>query len=270
MMPDHFRLDGKTALVTGAASGIGAAIASALAEAGARVMLTDIARQAGQDMAAGLRQAGHQAQFLPQDVVDEARWTEVVAATEAAFGGLDVLVNNAGIETASLIAHCELADFQRVMAVNVTSVFLGLRAAVRAMQPGGSSGRGGAIVNISSIAGMIGTAGHIAYHGSKGAVRLMTKAAAVELAQLQTGIRVNSVHPSIVQTAMGKSFIDGFVTLGLVADAASAEAGFMAAHPMGHLGTPEDVAAAVLYLASPASKWVTGTELTVDGGYTAA
>jgi 3alpha(or 20beta)-hydroxysteroid dehydrogenase len=270
MSADQFRLDGKTALVTGAATGIGAAVAEALARAGARVMLTDIAESAGQACAGRLRDAGHAAQFLPQDVVDEARWDQVVAAVEGAFGGLDVLVNNAGIETASLIAQCRVADFERVMAVNVTGVFLGLRAATRAMQPCGSTGRGGAIVNISSIAGMIGTAGHIAYHASKGAVRLMTKAAAVELAQLQTGIRVNSVHPSIVQTAMGKAFIDGFVTLGLAADSATAEAGFIAAHPMGHLGTPEDVAAAVLYLASNASKWVTGTELTVDGGYTAA
>ena len=265
-----FRLDGRVALVTGAGRGIGAEIAATLAAAGADVMLTDIDAATGAETAARINATGARAKFMVQDVTDEALWPVIVAGVESSFGGLDILVNNAGIETAAMIANCELADFQRVMAVNVTGVFLGVRAAVRAMQPGGSTGRGGAIVNMSSVAGLVGTAGHIAYHTSKGAVRLMTKAAAVELAQLQTGIRVNSVHPAIIETAMGKSFVEDFVALGLVPDAATAEASFKAAHPMGHMGKPEDVAAAVLYLASGASKWVTGTELVVDGGFTAA
>ena len=265
-----FSLTGKVALVTGAARGIGAEIAQTLAAAGASVLITDILRDAGEHTAATMRNDGYTAQFRHHDVTDEAGWPAVIAAAEKDFGGIDILVNNAGIETAALVANCELADFQRVMAINVTGTFLGLRAAVRAMQPGGSCGRGGSIVNLSSVAGLIGTAGHIAYHTSKGAVRLMTKAAAVECAQLQSGIRVNSVHPSLVDTAMAKSFVDDFVTLGLVPDAATAEAGFNSAHPMGHIGSPADVAAAVLYLASPASKWVTGTEMVVDGGYTAA
>lgn len=265
-----FRLDGRTALVTGAARGIGAEVAAALAQSGARVVLTDIQEDAGQATAAAIRSAGGEALFLPQQVTDEARWTSVIAETERHFGPLGVLVNNAGIETAAFITACDLSDFQRVMDVNVTSVFLGLKHAVRAMQPGGSSGQGGSVVNLSSVAGLIGTSGHIAYHTSKGAVRLMTKAAAVECAQLKLGIRVNSVHPSIVETDMGRSFVRGFVEMGLAPDEATAEAGFKAAHPMGHFGQTRDVAAAVIYLASEAAAWVTGAEFVIDGGYTAA
>ena len=265
-----FRLNGKTALVTGAARGIGAAVANALAQSGASVVLTDIQAEAGEQTAAAIRKTGGFAVFLTHEVTDEARWQQVIAATEAEFGALDILVNNAGIETASLIANCELSDFQRVMNINVAGVFLGIKHAVRAMQPGGSSGRGGVVINLSSVAGLIGTSGHIAYHTSKGAVRLMTKAAAVECAQLKTGIRVNSIHPSIVETDMGRNFVEHFVHLGLAPDAQTAEAAFKAAHPMGHFGEPADIAAAVVYLASPAAKWITGAELVLDGGYTAA
>jgi 3alpha(or 20beta)-hydroxysteroid dehydrogenase len=267
---DPFRLDGRTALVSGGARGIGAAIVQALARHGARVLITDVLQAEAQALAARVRDAGGQAAAVVHDVTDEAQWQAAVAEAERRFGPLEILVNNAGIETAALLTQCEVGDFRRVMEVNVTGVFLGLKHAVRAMSPGGSSGRGGAIVNLSSAAGLVGTTGHVAYHASKGAVRLMTKAAAVECAQLRTGIRVNSVHPAIVQTQMGTSFIQGFVDLKLAPDYASAEAAIRAAHPMGCFGEPADVAAAVVYLAAPASKWVTGTELVVDGGYTAA
>jgi NAD(P)-dependent dehydrogenase (short-subunit alcohol dehydrogenase family) len=265
-----FRLDGKTALITGAARGIGAAVAEALAQAGAHVVLTDILDDAGRATAQAIVETGGKAGFLRHDVTDEAQWRQVVADAVAQTGGLDILVNNAGIETAALLTECELSDFQRVMNVNVAGVFLGLKHAVRAMMPGGAAGRGGSIVNLSSVAGLIGTSAHIAYHTSKGAVRLMTKAAAVECAQLQTGIRVNSVHPAIIGTEMGTSFVQGFVDMKLAPDFATAEAAIKGAHPMGHFGSVSDVAAAVLYLASPASGWVTGAELVIDGGYTAA
>jgi NAD(P)-dependent dehydrogenase (short-subunit alcohol dehydrogenase family) len=265
-----FRLDGKVALVTGAARGIGASVAAALAAAGASVLLTDILEPPGAAAAARLVGAGARAGFQRHNVTDEAEWHAAIAYAEQQFGSLDILVNNAGIETASLLTDCDVDDFRRVMEVNVTGVFLGLKHAVRAMAPGGSSGRGGAIVNLSSVAGLIGTSGHIAYHASKGAVRLMTKAAAIECAQMKTGIRVNSVHPAIIATDMGTAFVQDFVDLKLLPDYATAEAVFKAAHPMGEFGTPHDVAAAVLYLAAPAARWITGIELVIDGGYTAA
>ncbi|MFP5307808.1 MAG: glucose 1-dehydrogenase [Gammaproteobacteria bacterium] len=258
-----FRLDGKAALVTGAARGIGAAVADALAQSGAAVLVTDVLEAEGRETVARLRRSGAKAEFLRHDVTDEAQWEAATAAMDRHFGRYDILVNNAGIETAALLAQCTLEDFRRVMDVNVSGVFLGLKHAVRAMAGGGS------IVNLSSVAGLIGTTAHISYHGSKGAVRTMTKAAAIECAQLKTGIRVNSIHPAIVQTDMGDKFVQDFVSLGLVPDAATARAAFEAAHPLG-FGRVEDVACAVLYLASDAARWVTGAELVVDGGYTAA
>ena len=264
-----FRVDGKVALISGAARGIGAAIAEALAAAGASVLITDLLDKVGQDTVTRIRKSGGKAEFQRHDVTDEAQWEAAVAAAVRHFGGLDILINNAGIETAALLAQCTVEDFRRVIDVNVTGVFLGLKHAVRAMAPGGIAGKGGAIVNMSSVAGLIGITGHISYHASKGAVRLLSKAAAVECAQLGTGIRVNSVHPAIVQTDMGTNFIQHFVDLKLAPDYATAETAFKAAHPMGRFGDTADVANAVLYLASDAAKWVTGTELVVDGGYTA-
>ena len=258
-----FRLDGKVALVTGAARGIGAAVCDALSQAGAAVLVTDVLESAGQETVARLRKAGGKAEFFKHDVTNEKHWEAAVAFAVEKMGGLHVLVNNAGIETAALITQCELDDFRRVMDVNVNGVFLGHKHALRVMKPGSS------IVNLSSVAGIIGTTAHIAYHTSKGAVRLMTKAAAVECAQLGTGIRVNSIHPGIVATDMGANFIKDFVKLGLAPDYAAAEASVKAIHPMG-FGEPSDVASAVVYLASDAAKWINGSELVVDGGLTAA
>lgn len=258
-----FRLDGKVALVTGGARGIGAAVSEALAYAGAAVLVTDVLEAAGLETVARIRGNGGRAEFQKHDVTVEAQWEAAVAAAQAKFGGLSILVNNAGIETAALITQCTIEDFRRVMDVNVTGVFLGHKHAIRVMKPGS------AIVNLSSVAGIIGTTAHVAYHSSKGAVRLMTKAAAVECAQLGTGIRVNSIHPGIVQTDMGANFIKDFVNLGLAPDYAAAEASIKAIHPMG-FGDTADVANAVIYLASDAAKWVNGSELVVDGGLTAA
>ncbi|TJY59788.1 glucose 1-dehydrogenase [Sinimarinibacterium sp. CAU 1509] len=259
-----FRLDGKAALVSGAARGIGAEIAMALAQSGAAVLVTDVNDGAGRETVARVRAAGGRAEFQHHDVTDEAGWAMASAAMLQHFGRYDILVNNAGIETAALFAQCEVADFRKVLDVNVTGVFLGIKHALRTMGEAG-----GAIVNLSSVAGLIGTTAHAAYHSSKGAVRSMTKAAAIECAQLKNGVRVNSIHPAIVQTDMGDKFVQDFVDLGLVPDAATAHAAFEAAHPLG-FGRVEDVACAVLYLASDAARWVTGAELVVDGGYTAA
>ncbi len=265
-----FRLDGKVALVTGAARGLGAEVAAALAQVGASVLLTDVMEEQGRQTTARLRQEGAKVEFLRHDVTDEGQWEHAVASAVQKFGGLDVLVNNAGIETAALITQCTVEDFRRVMDINVTGTFLGIKHAVRAMSPGGSSGRGGSIINLSSAAGTIGVTTHAAYCTSKGAVRLLTKAAAVECGQLKTGIRVNSIHPAVIRTKMGDDFIRYFVDLGLAPNFEASEAAFLAAVPMGHFGATDDVASAAIYLASEASKWVTGAELAVDGGLTAS
>ncbi|MDN5938612.1 MAG: glucose 1-dehydrogenase [Salinisphaera sp.] len=263
-----FRVNGKAALVTGAARGIGAAAAEALAQSGASVLVTDILEDAGQETVERICSAGGQAEFLKQDVTSEAQWEQATQAVVDRFGRYDILVNNAGIETAALVSQCTLEDFKRVQDINVNAVFLGIKHAVRAMSPDGAAGQGGSIINLSSVAGIIGTAAHVAYHSSKGAVRLMTKATAIECAALQSGIRVNSIHPGVVETQMGSSFVEDFVTLGLAPDSQAADAAIKAMHPMGY-GQVEDIACAIIYLASEASRWVNGAELVLDGGLTA-
>lgn len=266
--PRSFGLDGKVALVTGAGRGIGAQIAQTLAQAGAAVMVTDVDERSATATAASIEQAGGKAQSAVHDVTQEPAWEAVVAQTVSQLGGLDIVVNNAGVESMSFVADTSLEDFRRIMAVNVEGVFLGVKHAVRAMRPGGACGRGGSIINLSSAAGLIGSPGLSAYCASKGAVRLLTKSTAVECGALQLGIRVNSVHPGIVKTDMGASVVSGMARLGLVPDAASAEGLMQMMHPIG-TSEPEDVAQAVLFLASDASRKTTGSELLVDGGMTA-
>jgi NAD(P)-dependent dehydrogenase (short-subunit alcohol dehydrogenase family) len=257
-------------LVTGAGKGLGEAAAKALALAGAKVLVTDIAPGNGQRVVGEIKAAGGEAEFMPHDVTQEAHWETAVKTAIERFGRLDILINNAGIETAALLAECTLEDFKTLMEINVTGVFLGLKHAIRAMSPGGPSGHGGSIINLSSAAGLRGYIGHTAYCTSKGAVRLMTKAAAVECAQLGLGIRVNSLHPGIIDTDMGVNFVRSFVTLGLSPDFEAANQGALKLFPMGHFGQPDDVANAILYMASDAAKWVTGAELSIDGGLSAA
>lgn len=261
---NRFRLDGKVALVSGAGRGIGAAVAEALAESGAAVLVTDIDAATAEAVVTNINANGGKAAFALHNVVDEAQWEAAVAAAQRHFGALDILVNNAGVESAALLTECTVDAFRSLMDINVTGVFLGMKHAARVMKPGAS------IINLSSVAGIIGTPAHIAYHASKGAVRTMTKAAAVELAKLGTGIRVNSIHPAIVDTEMGSNFIKDFVTLGLAPDYAAAEADIKAAHLLGRFGTTEDIVGAVIYLASEATTWMTGSELVIDGGFTAA
>lgn len=263
------RLDGKVALVTGGARGLGAEIADALLQMGASVMISDLLDSLGEQTCKALdaKHPGRVA-YVHQDVTQEADWEAAVAATVQRFGGFHVLVNNAGIETAALFADCELADFQRTMRINVEGTFLGIKHAIRSMRPGGAAGQGGSIVNLSSVAGWVGSPTLGAYCASKGAVRLLTKAAAVECGKLGYGIRVNSVHPGVVKTEMGVNVVNNFAKLGLAPDEASADAMIESLHPLGY-GQPSDVANAVLFLAGDASRWVTGAELVTDGGATA-
>ncbi len=263
-------LKGKVALITGGARGLGAEIAKTFARAGATIVITDLLDELANATAAEIQQAGGQATFLPHNVTIEADWERVIAKTVDQFGQLDILVNNAGIEVCALLENTSLDDFQRVMDVNATGTFLGLKHACKAMKPGGIAGNGGSIVNISSVAGLRGYSGLSTYCGSKGAVKLLTKAAAVEFGSLKYGIRVNSIHPGLIPTTMGESVINGFVEAGLGNSPERVQAAFERSTPLGMIGQPQDIANAALYLASDQSPWVTGAEIVVDGGATAS
>ena len=253
-------LDGRVALVTGASRGIGAATARALAEAGATVAVTDLA--APLDLAAEI---GGIARAL--DVTREADWTGAMDWLESEVGGLDVLVNNAGLLLTKLIVETSLEEWKRLHAVNVEGVFLGTRAAIPLLTRRAARWKGGAsIVNLSSAAGLIGNANATCYNASKGAVRLFTKGCALELAPSR--IRVNSIHPGVIETDMGSEAIDGISALS-GAGANEARDMVVALHPLGHMGQASDVADAIAFLASDRAAFMTGSELVVDGGWTA-
>lgn len=264
-----FTIEGRVALVTGAARGIGLAISETLAQAGASVMMTDILESDGIAAAERLRQEGHSAAFLRHDVTSEADWASVVAECEAKFGSVDILVNNAGIFLGKSTAETSAEEFRRIQQVNVDGVFLGIKHTVPALSKrAGQFAGGGAIVNMSSIGAMLGTPDTIAYSTSKGAVRTMTKVAAVECGQQGLRIRVNSVHPGVIQTEMGKQVFNELGNTWSI-DEEQMNTQMLAAHPIGRLGTPQDVANAVLFLASDASSFATGAEFVIDGGMSA-
>jgi NAD(P)-dependent dehydrogenase (short-subunit alcohol dehydrogenase family) len=250
-------LKGKVALVTGAASaeGLGFAAARKMAGQGARLFLTDLNATAVEARAADLRAAGHEAQAMAHDVTDEAAWAATIDAVIKAFGRLDILVNNAGIAVLKMMSEMTKPDWDRQIRVNLHSVYLGCKAGVDQMR---KQGGGGSIVNLSSVAGLVGVPGTAAYAASKGGVRLMTKAIALETAR--EGIRVNSVHPGSIWTDMQKVAIaDNKEQFDIIENAI----------PMGHLGQPDDIGAMVAFLASDDAKYITGAEFTVDGGFTA-
>ena len=266
---DLFRLDGKVALVTGAARGIGAACAEFLAQAGAKVLVTDVLDDLGRDTAERLRQAGAEALYQHLDVTRAEEWDAAIQVAVDALGGLHVVVNNAGIEKVAPLLETSLEDWRRAHAVNLEGVFLGTRAAVAAMRPGGACGEGGAVVNISSAAGFVGMPGLGAYCSTKGGVRLFTKAVALECGRAGLGVRVNSVHPGVIQTPMLEEAVPELIRVLAGGDEGRFRQFIDDLHPIGRSGRPEDVAAAVLFLASDAAGFITGTELLVDGGLTA-
>ena len=261
-------LSGKVALVTGAAAGIGAEIARLFADHGAAVVLGDVNDAKGEAAAAAIAAAGRRAVYIHHEVTDEAQWEAAVAHALDRFGGLDILVNNAAIEEAEHLVDLDMARARRLLDINVAGVLMGHKHAARAMRPGGKAGKGGSIINLSSVAGLIGTPGLGAYSASKGAVRLLSKAAAVEFGVLGYGIRVNSIHPGYVDTAMGKNLMGEFVRFGMLPGDGSAMEAMTRTYPLGRTGVPLDIARAALFLASDLSGWVTGTEIVVDGGMT--
>ena len=248
------RVEGKVAIVTGGAHGIGRATARMLAEEGARVAVTDLDAEAGAEAAEAITEAGGEALFLEHDVTSEDDWARVVREVTDTYGPPDVLVNNAGIYRIEPIEETSVEDWRTLMDVNVTGVFLGLKHCTPPMREQGR----GSVINLSSVAGLVGVADHTCYGASKGAVRTMTKDAAIELAE--DGVRVNSVHPAYIDTQMADYGAEA-------QDATKEELDAM--HPIGHMGEPDDVAYAVLYLASEESKFMTGAELVLDGGFTA-
>jgi NAD(P)-dependent dehydrogenase (short-subunit alcohol dehydrogenase family) len=247
------RVLGKVALVSGGARGIGAAAARLLAREGAAVVVGDILEEEGRVIAAQIGEAGGRALFVRLDVTVEGDWRNAVQTAVAVYGKLDVVVNNAGISGRDRVEETTEDLWERVMAVNAKGVFLGAKLAIPELRKAG----GGSIINISSIYGMVGSETSASYHASKGAVRLFTKAAAIQYAP--EGIRVNSVHPGFVDSPMTQQH---HALPGVRADR-------LAKTPLGRLGTPEDIAFGILYLASDESSFVTGSELVIDGGMTA-
>jgi NAD(P)-dependent dehydrogenase (short-subunit alcohol dehydrogenase family) len=262
-------LTGKAAYVSGGAAGIGASIAQLFAEQGAGVVIGDVQVERGEATAAKIREQGGKAIFVCHDAAEEAQWIAALDLTIKTYGGLDIVVNNAAIEQTCMIADVELADVQRLIAINVTGMIIGHKHAIRAMRPGGAAGKGGSIINMSSVSGLVGTPALGTYTASKGAVRLFSKSAAVECGRLGYGIRVNSIYPGLVDTDMGNKLINDFVGLGVFKDRADAQQQMLAGYPIGRTGVPIDIANAALFLASDLSSWVTGTEIVVDGGMTA-
>ncbi len=257
---------GKVALVTGGASGIGEAIAELLAEEGASVIVTDIDELRGPEVVAGIKQADGEAVFLHQDVTSESRWAEVISEIERRFGRLDVLVSNAGIGiSAPSIVEMSLADWRRQTAVNLDGVFLSVKYCLPLMRKTSGKTGGGSIIMTSSLAGLRGAATLAGYSATKGAVRLFAKSIAMECASIGDGIRVNSVHPGIIDTPIWGKIPAGGAAGGQNAPIDCEELAKLAT-PLGRAGRPRDIAQGVLYLASDASSYVTGSELVIDGG----
>lgn len=256
------RVTGKIALVTGAASGLGAASARLLAREGAAVILADIDRGAGERVLRDIEAGGGTGLFVDLDVAREDDWVRTMATIKQRFGRLNVAVNAAGTNIArSFPTDTTLEDWRHLMSINLDGVFLGTKHCLTAMQD--SDPVNGSIINISSIMGLVGMQGIAAYNASKGGVCLYSKSVALSCAERQLNVRVNTIHPGFIDTPLLRTAMARF------SDSAEAQRVYDALQPVGHLGEPDDIAYGVLYLASDESKFVTGSELVIDGGYTA-
>ncbi len=247
------RLENKVAFISGGARGMGAVEAKLFAQEGAKVVIADVLEEEGRKTEAEISETGGECLFVRLDVTNEAEWQQAVGATVARFGKLDILINNAGIYRTHRVEETTSEEWDQVMDINAKGVFLGTKHAIPEMRKAG----GGSIINISSVAGLVGSQESSAYNASKGAVRLLTKATAIQYAS--DGIRANSIHPGTIETMM---------TAGFLSEEAHRQ-DRLNRTPLGRLGQPEDVAYGALYLASDESSFVTGAELVIDGGWTA-
>ncbi|WP_026820000.1 SDR family NAD(P)-dependent oxidoreductase [Arthrobacter castelli] len=255
------RLEKKVAIITGAAQGIGAATAELFAQEGAAVVIADIDEAAGREEAAKINAAGYNATYFNLDVTSRTGWEECVSFTARVFGKLNILVNNAGISHSKNIADTSDEVWDRTIATNQTSIFYGMQTAIDTMR---QSGESCAIANASSIDGLVGESRFFAYCAAKGAVTMMTKAAALYCAENDLTIRVNSVHPGYILTPMASRDAEQH---GQTPEEYTKQ--FVDRHPVGHLGDPANIANGYLYLCSDDAAFVTGTQLAIDGGFTA-
>lgn len=264
------RLDGKVAFLSGAARGIGGESAKLMAAAGARVAIGDVLEERGRQTVREIEASGGQALFVPLDVTTEASWAAAIDATVKKFGGLDILVNNAGIFVGKGVEDASLDDWHRLVAVNLTGVVLGTRAALPHLKASGqNSPQGSAIVNLASVAGLVGSQLDPLYSLTKGGVTLFTKSTALEFGRKGYRIRVNSIHPGVIDTDMGQqTFVMRAKQVG-TNDTEKARQATLALHPIGRLGTAGDIANGIVFLASDDAGFMTGAGLVVDGGWTA-
>lgn len=255
------RLDNKVAIITGGSQGIGATTVRLFVKEGAKVVIADINEKAGRELEAELNKEEKNAAFFKLDVTNYANWQETIEFTKENFGKLNILINNAGISYRKDISETTIEEWDKTIAVNQTGVFYGMQTCIEEMKKNGEKC---SIVNTSSIEGLVAEAPFFAYCAAKGAVTLMTKAAALYCGEQRLSIRVNSVHPGYIMTPMA---YDDAKQNGQTIEEYSAE--FIAKHPIGYLGEPEDIAYGYLYLASDEANFVSGSSLTIDGCYTA-
>ncbi len=264
------RLQGRVALVSGALRGIGLAVAERYLAEGAQVILADLAAADAADVTGTLARLGANASYLQLDVAEEAAWQAAERSVRKAHGRLDILVNNAGVDCTGAVESLEFSAWRRIMSINVDGVFLGTKTFTPLLtQSGKTTPFGSSIINMSSIMGLVGYADTSAYNAGKGAVRLFTKAVAIEFAQKRTPIRVNSIHPGFVKTPLLEIGMQKWVALGFAAKAQDLIDGLAAATPNGRLAESSEIAGAAFFLASDDSSYCTGSELVVDGGWTA-
>ncbi len=255
------RITDKVCLVTGAANGLGEASARLLAKEGGKIFLTDIDEDRGNLVCQEIINTGSQAHFIRHNVTCEDDWKNVFSNIDEEYGKLDVLVNNAGGGTYNDIETLTLEDWKNIIALNMDGTFIGTQMAINSMKKSG----GGSIINMSSVAGLVGSPNLVAYSTAKAGIKLFTKSVAVHCGAQKYNIRVNSVHPGLIKTASGMEM----ATKATGMNSEDAEAAFASMHPIGRIGQPDDIANMVLFLASDESSFATGCEFVVDGGYTA-